>query len=200
MHFRQIRRVILVAAGVSISGVESPAQGQDLEQAGIGYVVNGPEQFAGGSIHALWDLAGGLGLYVDAKRGLGSLVDDRTFTTDFDFRAARDEFGDDLVLEDSEWTSVNVALMRPITAELIGYAGAGHSRERAYGEFFNQAEERGVGGFYWVENHEGSGTRLNLLGGVFFQIGTRVSVHLGVESAPAGLTVGGSYLFRSRMR
>lgn len=193
-------RTVLVAAMFSMAAGAGSAQAQALVQLGAGYVVNGPEQFTGGSVHALWDVAGGIGLYLDAKWGSSTLVDERTFTTDFDFQAARDEFRDDLIIEDFEWTTFNVALMRPITDEVSLYAGAGHSRRRAFGEFFDQAEERGVGGLYWVEDPQRRDARLNVLGGMFFQIAPRISVHLGAESAPAGVTVGGSFLFRSRQQ
>jgi hypothetical protein len=198
MTLPHLRPVYLLSAVVWTIAAVAPAPAQTPIQAGAGYVINGPEQLIGGSAHALWDMWGGIGLYLDGKRYLETFVDERTFTTDFDFQAARDEFGDDLLLEEFEWTSFNAAVMRPISDQVIIYAGAGQSRRRAFGEFFDEEEERGAGGFYWVEDPERNDSRLNLLGGMFFQIMPRLSIHFGAESAPTGLTVGASYLLWSR--
>ena len=53
-------------------------------------------------------------------------------------------------------------------------------------------------GFYWVEDEKESGTRANLMGGVFFQLGESFAVQMGGETRPAGFTMGLTYLLPLR--
>jgi hypothetical protein len=190
-------RVLVLAGAMSaltlFSGADAAAQW--TPRVGVGYVANAPNQFVGGSIHVLTGLAGGLGLYVDAKVTRPSAADRDNFEPDWTAQFVDDNFGDFSFGDESEYRSINVALMRPVTPELVAYAGAGFTRRSVYVEYLDEQRERGTRGFYWVEDPDAEDEGLNVLVGAFFRIASRVSLQFGVETAPVGATIGASYAF-----
>lgn len=192
-------RVCAVAA-VAVLGCVGQGEAQQRARAsaplgarlGIGYVVNAPNQLAGVSGHVLTGRFGGLGLYVDAKfdidePGGDEFVDSLT-ANEVDLR-----YGDTRFSEEGSWMSVNVALMRPLTPDLIVYAGAGYSDEKRYVQYYDINAERGNLGYYWVEDDEESGSKINPMGGVMLRIQPNIFVQFGLEGAPVGGTVGVTY-------
>jgi hypothetical protein len=164
-----------------------------LPRIGLGVVASAPEQFLGGSAHIITPLLGGLGLYVDAKVDIESPREEDGFIEGLTAQEVDSEFGDELFDHRPSWTNVNVALMRPVSAELIVYAGAGRAKRADYRQYIDPEQERGVQGFYWVEDPGTSGTEINLLGGAFFRIGRSLLIQFGAESKPRGVTVGVAY-------
>lgn len=168
---------------------------------GAGFVVLAPHQYIGFSAQALTLRLGGIGIYVDAKFDRTPPSEDAEFDPSMTAEEAEDRFGDELFLEEDSWQSINVALLRPVIPELLLYLGAGYSSQEHYRQYFDPSEERGLEGFYWVEDPRGSGNRLNLLGGAFFRISQSLLVQFGVETKPRGVTVGAVYtVSRDRRR
>lgn len=166
---------------------------------GIGYVANIPNQLVGVTGHFVSpSLLGGLGLYVDAKLDNSSPEDEEGFIPDLTAEEVEDTENDVVFQRAGSWQTVNVALMKPVTSQLVAYAGAGVSKVTEYNEYFDEQREMGRLGFYWVEDEERSGTRTNFMGGVFFQLGESFAVQMGGETRPAGFTMGLTYLLPLR--
>jgi hypothetical protein len=92
--------------------------------------------------------------------------------------------------ERSDWSSFNLALVYAITGELLVYGGAGYSKEEHYREYFDDTQTRGDLGFYWVSDPENSGSRVNVLGGLFFRLARVVMFQAGLQSAPMSANAG----------
>lgn len=178
--------------GALTAPTESATQ-QVPGHAGVGFVINGPQQLLGGSAHVVLPRWGGIGLYVDAKFDSDSPRSAAGFESDLTAAEVDESFGHPLFEEQSSWRSVNAALLRPLTPELVIYAGAGMSEKDAYRHYEDPEFELGESGLYWVTHEEESSTEMNLLGGAFFRLTPRFWVHFGVEAQPRGMTVGGSY-------
>lgn len=188
-------RVLVLTAAVSAlilcGGADAAAQWGP--RVGIGYVVNAPNQYVGVAAHVLTGALGGLGLYVDGKITVPSARDKENFQAEWTAQHVDDNFGDVPFSTEEQHRSFNAALMRPVTPELIVYAGAGLTERSVYVEYFDEVRERGKSGFYWVEDTDQKATGLNVLGGAFFRIARNVALQFGVESEPRGLTIGASY-------
>jgi hypothetical protein len=186
---------LLALACLSLTGRPLAAQGEanlrNSSRIGVGYVANVPSTFLGFSLIGLTDkLFGGAGLYADFKTTTSDLRNDPYFVPGWTVEDAEIGFGDMLYDEQSEWLSFNFALVYAFTYDLALYGGAGYSRERHYRQYFDDAQERGEFGFYWIADPEGSGNRVNVLGGVLFRLTKFVLFQLGGETKPAGVTVG----------
>jgi hypothetical protein len=171
--------------------------GEALAQAdpriGIGFVGNFVEQPVGVSVHALTSWLGGIGLYLDGKVSASSPRDRDNFNPDMTAGEVENQVGDQFFSDDRVYRSLNSAVLVPITPELMMYAGAGITWRETYVEYHDPNLERGNGGFYWVADPEADTSGLNVLAGGIFRIGSRVGLHLGIEGAPRGATVGASY-------
>lgn len=194
------RRSISLASLLAVAALAqaAPTQVQQpagrLPRVGVGFVANAPHEYLGVNVHAVSPrILGGLGIYVDAKIGNDSPRDEPGFDPDLTAAEVEDLYSDQLFSERSDWRSVNVALIRPVLPELMVYAGAGYSDESRYREYFDPEAERGISGFYWVEDPENSGGEVNLLGGAMFGVSQNVFIQFGVETKPRGVTVGASY-------
>lgn len=199
--FRLLRAAL---AGALVAAATAPALSAQVvggrtapafqPRMGVGYVANVPNQFVGASGHFVSNFLGGMGLYVDAKFDLDSPEDDEKFVDSLTAADVEDELGDQLLRRDGVWTSVNVALTRAVTPQLVAYAGLGYSDAQEYVEYLDENRQMGQLGFYTVLDEEASGGQVNFLGGVMFQISRTVALQLGGETAPAGFTVGVTYL------
>ena len=167
----------------------------DRPRLAIGYVTNAPNMFAGVSVYGLFDALGGIGLYVDAKRSLQSPEDESDFVDDFTVSDAEALPGQQFNQEEFAWWSLNAAILRPLSPELMVYLGAGYTSENRYARYLDTTNSLGLGsfGYYWAHDPQESGGRINVLGGMFFRISRAMAVQFGLESAPRGLTVGLSY-------
>mgnify|MGYP004501797231 CR=1 FL=1 len=188
-----------LSAGAQV-GVPAPRQMPSMRpRIGIGYVANIPNQMVGVTGHFVSPtLLGGLGLYVDAKLDNSSPEDEEGFIPDLTAEQVAETRNDVIFQQAGSWQTVNVALMKPVTSQLVAYAGAGVSKVTEYNEYFDEAREMGRLGFYWVEDEERSGTHANFMGGVFFQLGESFAVQMGGETRPAGFTMGLTYLLPLR--
>lgn len=185
-----------LSAQIAYPGTGVPTSFQP--RIGAGYVTNIPNQFVGVSAHFLSRRMGGIGLYVDAKFDLDSPADEPGYLPNLTVAEVEAERNDQVLRREGSWTSVNAALMRSLTPQMVVYAGAGYSDAREYREYVDEAGQMGFLGLYWVRDEVASGPRLNLLGGVMLQISSVIALQLGGESAPGGFTVGASYLIPLR--
>ena len=135
-------------------------------------------------------LFGGAGVYADVKFTTSSPGSDPYYLSDITVLQAEATFGDRFLWEQSDWLSINFALVYALSRELAVYGGAGYTRERRYRQYFDDSESRGQLGFYWVSDSAASGNRVNVLGGAFFRLGQAVMLQTGVEAQPTGATVG----------
>jgi len=191
--------VLLALATLSLPGREVRAQGQrplfpdmrNSSRVGVGYAVNIPNTFVGFTALGMTPkLFGGAGVYADVKFTPSSTGSDPYYRGDISVQQAETTFGDQFFREQSDWLSINFALVYALGRELAVYGGAGYTRERRYRMYFDDSKTRGELGFYWISDSGASGNRVNLLGGAFFQIGQSVMLQMGVEAQPTGATIG----------
>jgi hypothetical protein len=192
---------LLLAAAVAAPLSGQRAFGEQFPfqpRIGAGYVTNVPNQFVGVSAHVLTGTAGGLGVYVDVKFDLDSPEDEIGYLPNLTAAEVEDQLGHRLIRREGSWTSVNVALMRPLAPQFVLYAGVGYSDGREYRQYVDEEGQMGQLGHYWVRDVEGSGARLNALGGAMVQFSPALALQLGLESRPGGFTIGASYLIPLR--
>ncbi len=188
--------VLLALATLPLPGGEVRAQGlapdmQNTSRVGVGYAVNIPNTFVGFTALGMTPkLFGGAGVYADVKFTTGSTSSDPYYLSNISVQQADDTFADQLFEEQSDWLSINFALVYALGRELAVYAGAGYTRERRYRQYYDDSETRGELGWYWISDSEASGDRVNLLGGAFFRLGRSIMLQTGVEAQPRGATIG----------
>ncbi|MBE0591833.1 MAG: hypothetical protein IH616_05465 [Gemmatimonadales bacterium] len=190
--------IILLALGcLSLTGRPLVAQGavslRNSSRVGVGYVANIPNTFLGFSVLALTDkLFGGAGLYADFKTTTTDHRSDPDYLAGVTIAYAELAYADQLYTEESEWLSVDVALVYAVTNDLAIYGGAGYTRERHFRQYYDDSvpPERGEFGFYWIDDPEASGNRVNVLGGVLFRLTKYVLFQLGGDMQPPGVSVG----------
>jgi hypothetical protein len=190
--------IALLALGcLSLVGGPLAAQGapslRNSSRIGVGYVANIPNTFLGFSALAMtYKLFGGAGLYVDFKTTTTDHRSDPDYLTGVTIEDAELTYADLLYTEESEWLSVDVALVYAVTPDLALYGGAGYARERHFRQYFDDSvpPERGEFGFYWIDDPEGSGNRVNVLGGALFRLTKYALFQIGGEMQPPGVTVG----------
>lgn len=189
--------VLAMGASAQQPVIDAGPDWRTTSMAGFGYKGNLPRALLGVSAHVTFAQLRGFGLYVDYRATHESYRDEE-FLTNITVRQAELEFGDDFVQARNHWRVANVAVLKPITAELALYAGGGLARHTVYREYFDTSMERGEFGHYRVEDDEDSGNRLNLTGGAMFRAGRHLAFHFGGETAPGGFTVGVSALLPLR--
>lgn len=166
---------------------------EDLPRIGVGYVTNAPNMFLGVSAYYVADYLGGLGVYVDFKRSTSSPRNEADFIDSLTVSDVDGLPGHEREFEEETWWSVNGALVRPISPELMLYLGAGYTEEEIYYRYNSDDPDLGSFGRYWIADEEASGGRLNVMGGAFLRISRRIALQFGLEMQPRGFTVGGSY-------
>jgi hypothetical protein len=157
---------------------------------GVGYVANIPNMFVGASAHIIPGGFGGWGLYADIKFDIESPADEEGFIDSLTVAQVEGELGDQRFDQEGSWSSLNLALVRTVSPELAVYAGGGVGWRKEYRQYFDNEQDLGVGGLYWVEDTEVSGTYLNGMAGVMLRLTSAVTAHLGAETAPPGFTLG----------
>lgn len=161
---------------------------------GVGFTANIPDQLVGGSVHYLTGAFGGLGIYADVKLDMESPADEDGFTDTVTAAEVESTRNHRLFDEQSSATSVNIALMKSLSPQFTVYAGAGYSDMKNYRQYWDEDQEEGFQGYYWVPEEGLTGGKVNLLGGAFFQLGESFAIQMGAETKPAGFTLGVSYL------
>ena len=159
---------------------------------GVGYTANAPRLLAGGSAWAVFPSLRGFGLYVDAKfstdspAGTGDeyLAGVTAEQMEADFPAHLFHVSEDA------YRSFNAAVAYMVSRELIAYAGGGWVERTHYRQYYDETEEFGRFGFYWVDDPRYDTSGPNLLAGVLFRLGANVRAQFGAETRPFGFTAG----------
>lgn len=178
----------LVGASSAVAQVSKPWT--PAYRIGAGYVVDAPKMMTGGGLFGITPFLGGLGLYVDLKVGGSSPRGKSNFDPTITAQQVDNQRGDLFYTSKSVWQSFNVALVRPVTNELMLYAGGGWATRSDYSEYFDPNKVRGDLGFYWVEKPSTSTGQANVMAGMLVRFGANLNTMFGFETAPKGFTVG----------
>lgn len=185
----------LVAFGLLCLTQDAAAQRgpgpQTGAQFGIGYVVNAPDQMAGGNAYVIFPKFGGIGVYVDAKFDVTGPTNERGY--DPSVTSAEVEGLPDSRYHTTEgsWTSFNVGIVRPLNPQFFLYAGGGVAKLTRYDLFdVNIDGDIGLGGVAWVENPATAETRTNVMGGIMMRMSPHLTAQFGYETQPKGFTAG----------
>lgn len=197
--------VLAAAAGAAAPGHAAAQVGVPARRAlefqpriGVGFTANLPDQLVGGSVHYMTGLFGGTGLYADFKLDMESPEDEDGFIDNITPEEVEETRNDRLFDLQASTTTVNLALMKALSPQFTVYGGAGYSDVKEYRQYWDEEQEIGFAGYYWVKDEEASGPKVNVLGGAFFQLGESFAIQMGAESQPAGFTLGVSYLIPIR--
>jgi hypothetical protein len=181
------------------------AEGQSVNSAldrphlGIGYVANAPNMMAGGGAYAIFDVLGGLGLYIDAKFDIETPEGDDYFESGLSADEAVNTVpGIEFVERENSFRSLNFALVRPVGSQLLVYLGGGVVEVSQYHLYQGESEELGQGGVFWVEDTDWEEVRGNLMLGAFLQLSSFLSFQVGLETEPKGFTAGVSFRLPNR--
>jgi hypothetical protein len=196
-----MRRVLMVGIFLCISLVRSLSAQEIGDDGGfravphisIGYVANAPKQMVGGALLVLHPALKGWGLYVDMKQGLGSPSRRSDFYPSLSSDIVEEMGVDQLQSWETVWRGMNGALVRVVAQDFAIYAGAGSSHSKGYREYLDLEGELGETGYYWVPHHAEDGKHVNLLLGSIIGLGRHLLIHLGLETAPRGFTIGTSF-------
>lgn len=187
----------LATALLTLTSATAAAQGTAPVLFGVGYTANAPKLLAGGSAWAVFPGLRGFGLYADAKFSAASPASNEDeFLAGITAEQMEADFPDHVfhVSEDT-YRSFNAGLTKLITQEFIAYVGAGWVERTHYAKFYDETEEFGRFGFYWVEDPANSSGGVNFLGGVLLRMGPNLRAQFGAETRPFGVTVGLSLNF-----
>lgn len=163
---------------------------------GIGYVASVPTTPLGFSafyVNPRW--LRGAGVYADVKFTTGSPGNSPYYLPGVTVQQAEVTYGDERFDQQSDWTTVDLAMAYAVTGELVLYGGAGYSKETHYREYYDASQSRGNFGFYWVSDPGESGTRVNALGGALLRFSRFLMFQLGVQSAPSSVNAGITFAF-----
>lgn len=193
-------RTLSTAAGAALAlflavGSVQAQDGPSTGLLGVGYVSNAPDMLVGAT---LWTVIPGLhgwGLYVDAKMDPEDPVGGGFLYGGLTADQAEQQWPNDLkFISNSRWRGFNVAITKALTDEMVVYVGSGYAEETVYKQYKDSQENRGILGWYWVEDPDASRTGVNILVGGFLRIAKSVRIQFGGETRPAGFTVGLSYV------
>lgn len=160
---------------------------------GVGYAANAPRALVGGTVWGLIPGLGGWGLYADAKLTPADRSTDDYYFADVTPADVETMWPQDRELKsEEEWLSVNVAVVRRMTRELMLYVGAGYAYRDVYLRYLDPAQQRGEFGHYWIKDEEDSAGTVNVMGGALLRISPLLRLQFGGETAPVGFTVGAS--------
>lgn len=170
-----------------------PGLAQSRPMTAVGYVADAPDMLAGVAAWSLVPGLGGWGLYIDGKLDTADPTEEPGYEPDLTAEEVESQFPNDGIFKgDERWWGVNLAVLREVGPELMLYAGAGYAHHTNYLQYRDPQQERGVSGFYWVEDEEATGSEINLLAGVLLRIAPHVRLQFGAEAQPKGFTVGAS--------
>ncbi len=194
MMRRGLIALVLFVWTVSVPGTALRAQPvPDLKNStylGVGYTVSIPNVFVGITALGLTPaVLGGAGLYADVKFTHNSPGGDPYYRDDISVEDAEVTYGDQLYRTQDAWLTVDLALVYSLSRDFAVYVGGGYAKEEQYREYYDDQQERGNLGFYWVLDEAASGTRVNVLGGALFRASRYVLFQVGMESRP-GVMVG----------
>ena len=185
---------------LSLPSTALEAQYRDLRNTahiGVGYVASIPITPLGFSALGVTPkILGGTGLYVDFKLTTSSPSSNANYDPNLTIQDAEFVYGDRLFDDKSDWKSFNLALVYAVSGEFLLYGGAGYSKEERYREYWDDEANRGDDqGFYWISDPEGSGDRVNVLGGAIFRLARMVMFQIGGQTEPRSANVGVIFAF-----
>lgn len=180
----------LTLPATSLSGQRLAQHFKSGYQLGVGWVANVPTSYLGFSAMAFTPILGGAGLYADVKLTTGSPSNGPGFLDDVTPEQAEFTFADRLFGDESDWVTIDLALVYAITPEFALYGGGGYSDQKQYLEYFDESETRGEFGFYWIADPANTGTRVNLLGGMMMRVNRFAAFQAGGQTQPRGVNVG----------
>lgn len=185
-----------LASLVLLLGAAAPGRAQSVgrTRVGVGYVAAAPDLMAGGAAYVLFPVAGGIGVYVDAKLDASNPARKSNFEPGITAQQAESQYGDEYGFSTDSWRAFDVALIRPVKPALAVYAGAGYAGKKKYSEYYDNSGTRGLVGHYWVKDPTGDRSTVNVMAGLFLRMGRFLNAQMGVESAPGSFTVGLSVL------
>jgi hypothetical protein len=93
---------------------------------GLGYVANAPNMMAGVAGYAVFNVLGGLGIYVDAKMDIETPAGDDHFESGLSAQEAVNTVPFiEFIERESAYRGFNVALVRPVNPQMLLYIGGG---------------------------------------------------------------------------
>jgi hypothetical protein len=183
--------VLLLRAGAADAQGRHTVTLRSATVLGLGYVASVPTTPLGMTALVLTPkLFHGAGLIADVKVTRNSPSSGSDYLPTVTVQQAEVTYGDMLVHDQSDWTTVDLGGVYAITGDFAVYAGAGYSKETHYRQYFDQTESRGDFGFYWVSDPAQSGTRVNAMVGFFTRVQSWLYFQTGVESSPTAANVG----------
>ena len=186
------------ALALLLSAAGGHAQDRDGGLLGIGYVSNAPDLLVGGTVWGVIPGLDGWGLYLDAKVDPEDPIGDGFLYENLTPEDVERDWPNDLqFISSSRWWAANAAVMKELTDELVIYLGGGYATEIVYRQYRDTNENRGILGWYWVEDPDAARSGVNVLAGGLLRITESVRIQFGGETRPAGFTVGLSYVFGS---
>jgi hypothetical protein len=188
---------LCLTMGIAFAPGSASAQAEP-HLVGVGFSTNLPHQRLGASVYLLGAPITNWGVYADVKRFTTSPVSRHGYTDEYTAEQVQELYADRLFRYDDVWSTLNAAVVRGVSPDLLLYLGAGASTRRQFHEYLDETQERGIGGLYTVEDPRASGTYANVLGGVFVRATPRIWIQLGVENVPRGATMGVGYVLPLR--
>lgn len=188
--------LLVVCASTAAAQLEPGPEAQFLERpfVAVGYAANAPEQFAGVGLVMTHPALRRWGFYVNYQWSPDSPKNKPNYDPTITSIDVDNDIKDEFVSFDIVWTSINVAVARTVLPQLTLYAGVGYAQSEGFDQFFDDEQERGDQGYYWVTNPDDDATEVNFLLGAFMRAGRYFAFQFGLESAPKGFTVGGSFV------
>lgn len=154
---------------------------------GLGISASIPSVMSGLSVFRyMGDL--GFGVFVTGRMNPSSPADDEHFEEGTTVPVAFGR-GDERFRSKENYRMFTAGLIRAIDTAIAVYVGAGYTRKRAFLEFWDEEEERGHRGFYWVEDHQHAQSGINVTGGAMIQLAPYLFLQGGGELFPRGATL-----------
>jgi hypothetical protein len=163
---------------------------------GFGYMGNAPHALLGAMAWVITPVAGGTGVFVDARMTHKDYEDDALFEPGVTSEQAQTDFGHFYIRSVESWRSARIGLVRPLSRDFALYGGVGYGDGTIYDEYLDDTGERGVAGSYRALNDVSSGGRVSLTGGAIFRFGEALAFQFGLDTAPRGFSVGASLVLQ----
>lgn len=165
---------------------------RDLREApflGAGYTGSFGAAIAGGGISRIWNGIG-LGLLLEGRMTPDNPRGSPEFSETLTLVDARLTYMDAEIERREVHRSASLSVIRPLTGDLALFLGPSISRHRSYIQFADESQERGIDGVYWIEDPEGDGTSMGVVGGLLFRLGSSALFQIGGATMPKGMVAG----------
>ncbi|MFC1500546.1 hypothetical protein ACFL6T_05995 [Candidatus Zixiibacteriota bacterium] len=176
--------ILICGANTAVSAQQGSGQ-EERPRISFGYAANIPSQSVGISFFIL--NISRMGLYLDVKL----TYTDPSTSDDFHQNISISQvegWGDTMRNDRDTWSSLNLGATLPLAAPLYGYIGCGITAFSQYQQYFDPTYRLGPNGLYWIESSRKM--HINLLAGVLVIIDRTLTLQLGIESDPKGISAG----------